>query len=107
MHDTDVYLACGYKVLEGMDSQAKDVVIVAHVEALGILLSVVHDPNGSHVVDDLPGLSVEQVAPAIVAPVAANQRLCFIPREIMRGDKKRPWQEQGLCFDRALLLSYP
>lgn len=76
MHETDVSidLACCYKVLEGVDSQAKDVIIVAHVEPLGVLLSVVHDPNGSHVVDDLPGLSVEQVAPAIVAPVAATKR---------------------------------
>lgn len=56
-----------------MDSQAEDVIIVAHVESLGILLSVVHNANGSHVVDDLSGLSVEQVAPAIVAPVAATK----------------------------------
>lgn len=76
MYETDVsiYLACCYKVLQGMNSQAEDVIIVAHVESLGILLSVVHNPNGSHVVNYLPGLSVEQVAPAIVAPVAATKR---------------------------------
>lgn len=68
-----IYLASCYKVLEGMDSQTEDVVIVAHVESLGILLSVVHNPNGSHVVDYLSCLSVEQVAPAIVAPVAATK----------------------------------
>lgn len=86
MQETDVsiYLACCYKVLEGMDCQAKDVIIVAHVESLGILLPVVHNPNGSHVVDYLPGLSVEQVAPAIVASVAETKRHWFIARETVR-----------------------
>lgn len=65
-----------------MDGEAEDVVIVAHVESLGILLSVVHNPNGSHVVDNLPRLSVEQVAPAIVAPVAATKQLWFSSPEI-------------------------
>lgn len=85
MQETDVsiYLSCCYKVLKGVDSQAKDVVIVAHVESLSILLSVVHNPNGSHVVHYLPSLSVEQVAPAIVAPVAASKGHWFIAREIM------------------------
>ena len=46
---------------------------MAHVETLGILLSVVHDPNGSYMVDYLPGLGVEQVASAIITPVAANK----------------------------------
>lgn len=56
-----------------MDSQAEDVIVMAHVEALGVLLSVVHDPYGSHVVHDLTRLGVEQVAPAIITPVAAKQ----------------------------------
>lgn len=47
---------------------------MAHVEALGVLLSVVHDPYGSHVVHDLTRLGVEQVAPAIITPVAAKQK---------------------------------
>lgn len=47
---------------------------MAHVETLGILLSVVHNPNGSYMVDYLPGLGVEQVAPAIITPVAANNK---------------------------------
>lgn len=57
-----------------MDSQTKDVVIMAHVEALSVLLPVVHDPDGSHVVHDLARLGIEQVAPAIVAPVAASKK---------------------------------
>lgn len=56
-----------------MDSQAEDVIVMAHVEALGVLLSVVHDPYGSHVVHDLTRLGVEQVAPAIITSVAAKQ----------------------------------
>lgn len=56
-----------------MDSQTEDVIIMAHVETLGILLSVVHHPNGSYMVDYLTSLGVEQVAPAIITPVAAKQ----------------------------------
>lgn len=67
-------MACCYKVLEGVDSQTEDVIIMAHVETLGILLPVVHNPNGSYMVDDLPGLGVEQVASAIITPVAANKK---------------------------------
>ena len=66
------YLACCYKVLQRVDSQTQDVIVMAHVETLGILLSVVHDPDGSYMVDYLPGLGVEQVAPAIITPVAAK-----------------------------------
>lgn len=68
------YLACCYKVLQGMDSQTEDVIIMAHVESLGILLSVVHDPNGSYMVDYLTRLSVEQIAPAIITPIAATKQ---------------------------------
>lgn len=57
-----------------MDSQTEDVVIMAHVEALGVLLSVIYDPYGSHVVHYLTGLGIEQVAPAIITPVAANKK---------------------------------
>lgn len=57
-----------------MDRQAEDVVVMAHVEALGVLLAVVDDPYGSHVVHYLTGLGVEQVAPAIITPVAANTK---------------------------------
>lgn len=106
MHEAGVgiHLARGYKVLEGMDGQAEDVIIVAHVEPLGILLSVVHDPDGSHVVDYLPGLGVEQVAPAVVASVAANQTWpWFSPREIIRGEKRT----KRLGFRRASLWPYP
>lgn len=46
---------------------------MAHVETLSILLSVVHNPNSSYMVDYLPGLRVEQVASAIITPVAANK----------------------------------
>lgn len=57
-----------------MDSQTQDVVIMAHVEALSVLLPVVHDPDGGHVVHDLARLGIEQVAPAIVTPVAASKK---------------------------------
>lgn len=45
---------------------------MTHVETLRILLPVVYNPYCGYMVDDLPSLGVEQVAPAIVAPVAAN-----------------------------------
>lgn len=67
------YLAGCYKVLQGVDSQTEDVIVMAHVESLGILLSVVHNPNGSYMVDYLTRLSVEQIAPAIITPVAATK----------------------------------
>lgn len=57
-----------------MDSQTEDVIIMAHVEALGVLLSVVYDPYGSHVVHYLTGLGIEQVAPAIITPVATKEK---------------------------------
>lgn len=57
-----------------MDSQTEDVIIMAHVETLGILLSVVHNPNSGYMVDYLAGLGVEQIAPAIVTPVAAKKQ---------------------------------
>lgn len=101
MHETDVgiHLARGYKVLEGMDSQAEDVIIVAHVEPLGILLSVVHNPNGSHVVDYLPGLSVEQVAPAVVASVAAIKHANGLSCErLFGGGKKGRGKDRGWDF---------
>lgn len=47
---------------------------MTHVETLGILLSVVHHPNGSYMVDYLSSLGVEQVAPAIITPVAAKKQ---------------------------------
>lgn len=59
-----------------MDSKTEDVVIVAHVEALSVLLSVVHDPDGSHVVHYLARLGIEQVAPAVVTPVAESKKSC-------------------------------
>lgn len=61
-----------------MESQTEDIIIVAHVETLSILLSVVHNPYSSDMVHYLPSLGVEQVAPAIVPPVAANKWRGFI-----------------------------
>lgn len=46
---------------------------MAHVETLCILLSVVHNPNSSYMVDYLPGLGVKQVAPTIVASIPENK----------------------------------
>lgn len=57
-----------------MQSQTEDVIIMAHVETLRILLSVVHNPYSSDMVHYLPSLGIEQVAPAIIPPVAANKK---------------------------------
>lgn len=56
-----------------MDRQTEDVIIMARVETLGILLSVVHNSDSGYMVDYLAGLGVEQVAPAVVTPVAAKK----------------------------------
>lgn len=57
-----------------MDGQTEDVVIMAHVETLGVLLSVVYNPNGSYVVNYLTSLGVKEVAPAIITSVAAIEK---------------------------------
>lgn len=67
-----------------MDSQTQNVIIMPHIETLGILLSVVHNPDSSYMVDYLPSLGVEQVAPAIVAPVAAKKKNTYSSREIKK-----------------------
>lgn len=72
-----IYLASCYIVLQGVDSQTKDIIIMAHVESLGVLLPVVHNSNGSYMVDYLPCLGVEQVASAVVAPVTAMYKVIF------------------------------
>lgn len=55
-----------------MHGQAEDVVVVAEVEPLAVLQPVVDDDHGGHVVDHLPGLSVEQVVATVEAPVPAG-----------------------------------
>lgn len=52
---------------------------MAHIETLSILLSVVHNANGSYMVDYLPGLGVEQITPAVIAPVTAAERKINAP----------------------------
>lgn len=42
---------------------------MAQVETLCVLLSVIYHPHCGHVVHNLPGLSVEQVTPAVIASV--------------------------------------
>lgn len=69
------YLACRNKVFQGVDSQTEDVIVMAHIETLSILLSVIHHPNSSYMIDNFPGLGVEEVASAIIAPVAAKKCL--------------------------------
>lgn len=56
-----------------MNGEAKDVIIVAQVQPLGVLLPVVHNSNCSDVVDHLSGLRVEQIVSAIVASVTEAQ----------------------------------
>ena len=79
-----MYLSRGYVVLEGVDGQAEDVVVVAHVEALRVLLPVVHHPHGGHVVHNLPRLGVEQVAAAVIAPVAEHPSHTHIQSRVYR-----------------------
>lgn len=56
-----------------MDGQAEDVVVVAQVEPLRVLQTVVDDGDSSHVVHHLPRLGVEQVVPAVKAPIPEDQ----------------------------------
>lgn len=59
-------------VFERVHGQAEDVVVVAEVEPLAVLQPVVDDNHGGHVVNHLPGLSVEQVVATVEAPVPAG-----------------------------------
>ena len=68
-----LYLPSRHVVLERVHCQAEDVVVVAEVEALGVLLSAVDHGHGCYVVHHLPRLRVEQVVPAVVAPVPAGK----------------------------------
>lgn len=52
-----------------MDGQAENVIVMPQVEPLRVLLPVVHHGNGGDVVHHLSGLCVEQIVPAVVAPV--------------------------------------
>lgn len=58
-----------------MDGQAENVIVMPQVEPLRVLLSVVHHGNGGDVVHHFSGLCVEQVVPAVVAPVTEAQRV--------------------------------
>lgn len=62
-------MSCSYVIFDGVDGQTEDVIVVAKVEALCVLLSVIHHPYSSDMVHNLPGLSVEQVTPAVIASV--------------------------------------
>lgn len=57
-----------------MDREAEDVVVVAEVEPLAVLQPVVDDSDGSHVVQHLARLAVEQVVTAVKASVPAGHR---------------------------------
>lgn len=81
-----------------MDRQAEDVIVMARVEALGVLLAVVYDPYGSHVVHYLAGLGVEQVAPAIITPVAAKRKAANANRPGTAARSGLPFQNPGLFF---------
>lgn len=56
-----------------MDGQAENVIVMPQVEPLRMLLPVVHHGNGGDVVHHFSGLCVEQVVPAVVAPVTEAQ----------------------------------
>lgn len=68
------YLACSYIIFNGVDGQTQDVIIMAQVKALRVLLSVINHSHSRYVVDDLSGLSVEQIAPAVGASVTEKHR---------------------------------
>ena len=64
-----LYLSGGSVVLDGVRGEAEDVLVVAQVEPLAVLQAVVHHSDRSHVEQQLPCLAVEQVVPAVEAPV--------------------------------------
>lgn len=68
-----------------MDAEAEDVVVVAEVEALRVLLPVVDDGHGGDVINHLSCLRVEQVVPAVIAPVpAANTKHLEAAPQLLR-----------------------
>lgn len=58
-----------------MDGQAENVIVMPQVEPLRVLLPAVHHGNSGDVVHHFSGLCVEQVVPAVVAPVTEAQRV--------------------------------
>ena len=73
-HDTaQRYLSSGNDVLDGMDAQTEYVVSVLGVEALRVILLVVHDPHRRHVVHDVSVRQVEQVVTTVVATVPESE----------------------------------
>lgn len=67
-----------------MDAEAEDVVVVAEVEPLRVLLPVVHNGHGGDVINHLSCLRVEQVVPAVIAPVpAANTKHLVAAPELL------------------------
>ena len=70
-HDTaQQYLTSGNDILDGMDAQTEDVIGVLGVEALRVILLVVHDPHRRHVVAVRPDLrlSLRPPRPTLVSP---------------------------------------
>lgn len=67
------HLSRGYVVFERVNGETEDVVIVAEVEPLAVLGSVVDDGDGGHVVQQLPSLTVEKVVTTVKASIAAKQ----------------------------------
>lgn len=56
-----------------MHSEAQDIVVMTEVKALRVLLSGIHHGHSRHMIHHLSGLSVEQIIPAVTAPVPETQ----------------------------------
>lgn len=56
-----------------MHSEAQYIVVMTEVKALRVLLSVIHHHHSRHMIHHLSGLSVEQIIPAVTAPVPETQ----------------------------------
>lgn len=52
-----------------MNSKAKNVIIMTQIEALRVLLPVVHHSHCCHMVHDFTRLRVKEIASAVVTPV--------------------------------------
>ena len=97
----DIYLPSGHVVLHWMNGQAENVIVVSQVQSLRVLLPIVHDSNGSNVIDHFSSLCVEQIVSTIVASVTGAQ-----VQEMHRSWISSECTEQKLWEDKADMLTW-
>ena len=66
------HLSGSYNIFERMYGETKYVICVLSVEPLYVFISIVHDSDSSHVINNLPSVNVEQIVTTIVSPITGK-----------------------------------